>query len=44
MKEQIKVGVYSAPECGVMALDSSTQMCATSGFTEELDKEDGTWL
>ena len=51
MKEQIRFGVYNAPECRVMALDSSSQMCATSssvGYssssTEELGEENGAWL
>ena len=50
MKEQIRFGAYSAPECRVMALDSSSQMCATSSVgyssssTEELGEENGAWL
>lgn len=46
MNKQIKVGAYSAPECSVVALDSSSQICATSGYpssTEELGLENGTW-
>ena len=50
MKEQIRFGVYNAPECRVLALDSSSQMCATSSVgyssspTEELGEENGVWL
>lgn len=47
MNKQIKVGAYSAPECSVVALDSSSQICMTSGgypsSTEELGLENGTW-
>lgn len=43
MKEQIKVWAYSAPECRVLALDSFSPMCVTSGFTEDLNEETGEW-
>lgn len=47
MDKQNKVGAYSAPECSVVALDSSSQICATSltypSSTEELGEENGTW-